>query len=135
MYTRLGFGLYLTELKQGGVPNVICGLVKRDGLDDVDLGFAFLPHFRAHGYAQEAAAAVVEHAKKTRGLERIVAITTPENHRSVKLLNKLGLRFERMVTLPGDSRALQLFATTAAGVFSLSRSCSTVERASACNCS
>ena len=115
MYARLGFGLYMTELKQGGAPIGICGLVKRDGLDDVDLGFAFLPRFREQGYAREAAAAVMEHAKKTLGLERIVAITTPENHRSVKLLETLGLRFERTVKLPGNSQALQLFATTDEG--------------------
>ena len=56
MYARLGFGLYLTELKERGVPLGICGLLKRDGLEDVDIGFAFLPRFWAKGYAYESAA-------------------------------------------------------------------------------
>src|SRR5687768_14272461 len=63
MYRRLGFGLYLTELKEGGVPIGLCGVLKRDGLDDVDIGFAFLPAYRAKGYGYEAASAVLAHAR------------------------------------------------------------------------
>jgi RimJ/RimL family protein N-acetyltransferase len=77
MYTRLGFGLYLTELKESGVPIGLCGLIKRDGLEDVDIGFAFLPKFWARGYAYESADAVMAYGKTVLGLNRIVAITSP----------------------------------------------------------
>ena len=114
MYDRLGFGLYLVELKTGRAPIGICGLLKRDPLEDVDIGFAFLPEFRARGLAYEAASATMHYAKSVLGLGRIVAITMPENHAAARLLEKLGLRFERMVRLPDDSQELQLFATPAA---------------------
>src|SRR2546430_1232042 len=77
MYERFGFGLYLTERKEDGVPIGICGLVKRESLADVDIGFAFLPKFHGRGYAHESAAAVMEYGKGALGLKRIVAITSP----------------------------------------------------------
>src|SRR4051794_18702973 len=93
-YRRFGFGLYLTELKENAVPIGICGLIKRESLKDVDLGFAFLPEFRGKGYAYEASSAVMAYAKSAFGLNRIVAITNPDNYSSIKVLEKLGLRFE-----------------------------------------
>ena len=110
MYVRLGFGLYLAELKDGSIPIGICGLIKRDSLDDVDLGFAFLPEFRANGYAYESASAAVRYGKDALGLKRIVAITTPDNHASVKLLEKLGFRFEQLLRLSDDAEELRLYA-------------------------
>ena len=109
MYNRFGFGLYLTELKDGGVPIGICGLIKRDALEDVDIGFAFLPKFWAKGYAYESASAVMTYGKDVLGLRRIVAITSPDNHASAKLLEKLGLQFERMVRLSEDAEEVRLF--------------------------
>ncbi len=111
MYDRLGFGLYLTELKQGGVPIGICGLIKRDSLEDVDIGFAFLPAFRGTGYASEAASAVMEYGKRVLGFNRIVAITSPDNHASARLLEKLGFEFERMFRLSNDAQEVRLFAS------------------------
>jgi RimJ/RimL family protein N-acetyltransferase len=111
MYSRLGFGLYLVELREEGVSIGICGLLKRDSLEDVDIGFAFLPQYWGSGYAYEAASAVMEYSRKVLGLNRIVAITSPDNDRSVKLLEKLGLRFEEMVKLSQDSEEVRLFAT------------------------
>lgn len=111
MYARYGFGLYRTELKEGAVPIGICGLIKRDGLDDVDVGFAFLPAFRDKGYAREAAAASMEYGRRVLGMGRIVAITLPDNRSSIKLLEKLGMRFERMIRLPGDTEELCLYAS------------------------
>jgi RimJ/RimL family protein N-acetyltransferase len=109
MYERLGFGLYITELKGEGTPIGICGLVKRDFLEDVDIGFAFLPEFWGQGYASEAAAAVMEHAKGALGLKRVVAITNPENHSSIRLLEKLGLKFDRMIRATADGPEIRLF--------------------------
>lgn len=110
MYKRLGFGLYLTELKQDGVPIGICGLIKRDALEDVDLGFAFLPGFRGEGYAYEAASAAMAYGKNSLGLKRIVAITSQDNDASIKLLEKLGFQFEKMVEMSKGDKALKLFA-------------------------
>jgi RimJ/RimL family protein N-acetyltransferase len=110
MYERLGFGLYLVELKATGEPIGMCGLIQRPALDDVDLGFAFLPRFRGSGYAQEAASAVMSHARQL-SMTRIVAILTDDNERSARLLDKLGFRFERIVHMPPDGEALHLYAT------------------------
>lgn len=107
-YERFGFGLYLAELKDAGSPIGICGLVKRDSLEDVDIGFAFLPGFWGHGYALESAAAVIAYAKDTLGLTRLVAVTSPDNHASIKLLEKLGLGFERLVRLSDDGPEISL---------------------------
>ena len=110
LYERLGFGLYLTELKDEGIPIGICGLIKRDALEDVDLGFAFLPQFRGEGYAYESASAVMAYGKRAFGLNRMVAITTPDNDSSARLLEKLGFNFERMVRLSEDGAEVNLFA-------------------------
>jgi RimJ/RimL family protein N-acetyltransferase len=102
-YSRLGFGLYAVELKEGGSPIGICGLVKRDFLEDVDIGFALLPAFRGKGYAREAARATMSYARNVVGLERIVAITSRDNDASARLLEEIGLRFERMIRISPDS--------------------------------
>jgi RimJ/RimL family protein N-acetyltransferase len=110
MYSHHGFGLYLTELKDGDIPIGICGLIKREALDDVDIGFALLPVFRGHGYACEAAAAVMAYGREVLGMTRIVAIVSPENGASMKLLRKLGLRFERKIRLKDDAHEIDLYA-------------------------
>ncbi|MFN8455927.1 MAG: GNAT family N-acetyltransferase [Anaerolineae bacterium] len=110
MYDRLGFGLYLVELKASGLPLGMCGLLKRDFLDDVDIGFAFRPPYWGQGYAYEAAAAVLAYGTETLGLPRLVAITSLDNHRSARLLEKLGLRFERLIRYPDGDEDIRLFA-------------------------
>jgi RimJ/RimL family protein N-acetyltransferase len=110
MYQRLGFGLFLVELKQGGIPMGLCGLIKRDALKDVDLGFAFLPAFWGQGHAYEAASAVLAYGRRALGLGRLVAITTPENESSIRVLERVGFRFEQMIKLSEDGEALKLFA-------------------------
>jgi [ribosomal protein S5]-alanine N-acetyltransferase len=109
MYARLGFGLYLVEETENGEALGMCGLVKRDSLQDVDLGFAFLSRVWGHGYAYESAAAVLSHAK-TLGLDRIVAITLPTNAPASKLLQKLGFTFERMITAKTEDLMLYSIA-------------------------
>jgi RimJ/RimL family protein N-acetyltransferase len=109
-YERFGFGLYLTVLKESGVPIGICGLVKRESLEDVDIGFAFLPQFWSKGYAFESASAVMAYGKNALGLARIVGVTSPDNYGSICVLEKLGLKFEKMVGLSADGPELKLFA-------------------------
>jgi len=109
-YERHGFGLYLTLLKDGEPPIGMCGLVKRDILPDVDVGFAFLPQYWLKGYAFESASAVVAYGKNTLGIQRILGVTTPDNTGSIRVLEKLGLRFERMVKISPDGPELKLFA-------------------------
>lgn len=111
MYSRLGFGLYLVELKEEGLPIGICGLIKRDSLEDVDIGFAFVPEYWGRGYAYESASAVMAYGRNVLGLDRIVAITSVDNDRSVRLLEKLGMRFEGLVKLSDDSKEVKLFGT------------------------
>lgn len=111
-YQRLGFGLYLVELKEGGLPIGMSGLIKRESLEDVDIGFAFLPDFWGKGYAREAASAVLALGKSAFGLCRVVAITTIDNTSSIKLLEKLSFSFERMVKLSAEEPPLKLFGIT-----------------------
>ena len=110
MYERHGVGLYLTALKEGGAPIGLCGLIKRETLEDIDIGFAFLPEFWGRGYAVEAAAAVLAHGRDDLGLRRIVAITAQDNQSSIRLLEKIGLTFERLIRLSGEGPEINLFA-------------------------
>jgi RimJ/RimL family protein N-acetyltransferase len=100
-YAQHGFGFYLVELKESGMPIGMCGLIKRDVLEDVDIGFSILERFWGKGYATEAARALMQHGLTTLGLPRIVGVTAEHNHRSATVLEKLGLRFEKTVQLPG----------------------------------
>jgi len=109
-YARFGFGLYLVQLKESGESIGMCGLIKRDSLDNVDIGYAFLPEFWSKGYAVESAQAVREYGCNVIGLKRIVAITDPVNEGSIRVLEKLGFKFEKMVRLSADDIELKLFA-------------------------
>ena len=114
-YRTNGFGLYRVQVKASGATAGLCGLVKRATLQDVDLGYALLPDFCGHGYAVEAATAVLADARARLHIDRIVAITDPRNEASVRVLEKLGFRYEKMVQLTPDSIELKLFAWTAEG--------------------
>ena len=110
-YEQNGFGLYKVELKIDATPIGICGLVKRNALPDADVGFAFLPEYWNKGYAVESAAAVMKYARETLQLGRILAITTPDNEASAKLLGKIGLRFDRKIKLSEDAVEVKLFTS------------------------
>jgi ribosomal-protein-alanine N-acetyltransferase len=112
MYERVGFGLYCVERKGGATPVGICGLIKRDTLDDVDIGFAFLPAYRGHGYAREAAQATLDYARDQLGLARVIAITSPGNDASGRLLEAIGLSFEGLRDYPGDERPIRFYGCT-----------------------
>jgi RimJ/RimL family protein N-acetyltransferase len=101
-YARHGHGLMRVLRREDGVEVGMCGILKRDSLPDPDIGFSFLPEFWSQGYALESAEAVMRHARGTLGLGRIVAITTKDNDPSIRLLGKLGFRFDRMIDIGGE---------------------------------
>lgn len=110
-YTAFGHGLYIVTLKNMAVSIGLCGIIKRDILPDADIGFALLPAYSGNGYALEAATAVLQYAKEILRLKKIMAITLESNHRSISLLSKLGLVFEKKISpAPGD-KELMLFTT------------------------
>ncbi|MCH9649451.1 MAG: GNAT family N-acetyltransferase [Deltaproteobacteria bacterium] len=109
-YAQFGLGLFLTELPESGIPIGLCGLLRRPTLDAPDIGFAFLPRFWGKGYAYEAAKAVIDWSEETHAFPLVLAITLEENRSSIRLLEKLGLRFEKPVRQPGDEEELRLYA-------------------------
>lgn len=109
-YGKNGFGLWLVELKKSGEPIGICGLIKRDVLEDVDVGFSFLERYWSRGFAFEAAAATLEYGWRVAKLRRIIAITAPHNADSIRLLEKLGLHYEKRIQLPPETVEVMLLA-------------------------
>ena len=95
-YERHGFGLLLVELKDSNIPAGMCGLLKREELPDPDIGFAFLPAYWNKGFAFEAATAVMNDARERLKLTKILAIVSPDNDSSIKLLERLGMKFQRI---------------------------------------
>ena len=112
---RHGFGLRLVELRDGRVPAGLCGLIRRDGLDDADLGFAFLPAHRGQGLAAEAAAVTLDDAWRRLGMRRVVAIVSADNAASVRLLARLGFALDGPTTVGGDRVDLYRLDAPAAG--------------------
>ena len=109
-YEKFGFGLWLVEMKDSGAALGMCGLLKREVLEDVDIGYAFLPEFWSRGYALESAAAVKSYAKEKLGLKRLVAVTNADNQSSIRLLGKIGFEYEKMVRLSEGAPEIKLFA-------------------------
>lgn len=109
-YRERGFGFWLVVSKDSGASAGMCGLVKRDGLDDVDVGYAFLPAYRGQGFAFEAAQASLAYARDRLGLKRVVAITGQDNVASARLLERLGLRFEGLKQVKPYDGPSRLFA-------------------------
>ncbi|WP_210488217.1 GNAT family N-acetyltransferase [Rufibacter aurantiacus] len=109
-YLQYGYGLSLVERKEDGQPIGMCGLVNRDGLPHPDLGFAFLPDFSGQGYAYEMASAVVKDASTRLQIPTILAITAPDNARSIRLLEKVGLKLQKTTRLPNSQEDLLLFS-------------------------
>jgi RimJ/RimL family protein N-acetyltransferase len=109
-YARYGFGLWIVERKISAGAIGISGLVKRDALPDPDIGFAFLPEFWSAGYASESVVAVKQHALVSLRLPRLLAITNNDNDRSIRIVERLGLEFVRMVRLSDDAEDVRLFA-------------------------
>ena len=109
-YEKHGFGLWLVETKESGAPIGICGLIKREVLADVDVGYALLPQFWSQGYALEPASAVLSYARERLGLKRVLAVVNADNHSSIRLLEKIGFQYEKMVKLSADAPEIKLYA-------------------------
>lgn len=117
-YGENGFGLCMVELKDE-TPIGMCGILRRDTLENPDIGFSFLPEFMGKGYAFEIANATVNYAKEHLNLKTILAITVPTNTRSRQLLEKIGLKFIKTIYTPADNEELMLFSTN--GLSALSK--------------
>src|SRR5258707_2951098 len=109
-YKTHGFGLWMVETKDAGTHIGICGLLKREVLEDVDIGYALLAELWSMGYALESASGVLAVAREKLGLNRVVAVVDPENQSSIRLLEKLGFQFEKMMRLSEDAVEIKLFA-------------------------
>ena len=112
-YASHGFGLCAVEVASSGVPIGMCGLLQRQDLAAPDLGFAFLPAYRSQGYAYEAAAAVKRYAHEVLGLDTLLAIVSPDNASSIRLLERLGFTFERVLRMAPEAKALKLYTSSA----------------------
>jgi ribosomal-protein-alanine N-acetyltransferase len=114
MYEKFGFGLWHAALRNG-VPVGMCGLLKRDILPDADVGYAFLPQFWGQGLAFEAAAATLRHGARKFGLTRVVAVVSEGNAASIRVLEKLGMSFERMFAMREDEPPVRLYGVGLSG--------------------
>ena len=105
-YALRGHGLMKVVRKADAEALGMCGLLKRDTLPDADIGFSFFPAYWSQGYAIESAAAVMRHARDVLGIGRILAITTKDNESSMRLLARLGFRFDRMIEMGAEELRL-----------------------------
>ena len=108
-YVSNGFGAYLVELKETGEPIGMCGLLKREQFDDPDVGYTFFPEFWKQGYAAEAVTAVLEESRRTLGIDRIIAIVSPHNTPSSRLLEKLGFSFKEITNFQPSGDEVLLY--------------------------
>lgn len=108
-YEKHGFGLYLVELKELQKPIGLCGIIRREELPAPDIGFALLPDFWNKGLAFEASTAVLNYAHDELKITRILAITSLDNEASIKLLQRLGLSFQRIMRLSEEREQVRLF--------------------------
>lgn len=112
-YAANGFGAYLVQLKESGEPIGMCGLLKREQFDDPDVGYTFFPEFWRQGFAAEAVAAVLEDSRRTLGIDRIIAIVSPHNAPSSRLLEKLGFSFKEITNFQPSGDEVLLYESRA----------------------
>ncbi len=110
LYVEHGYGPFRVIRRIDGASMGICGLFRRDGLDEPDIGFALLPEYCGEGFAYEASIAVLDHAREVLDLPRVTAIVSPENSASIRLLEKLGLHYDKLMRLPGDDKDVSLYS-------------------------
>lgn len=110
-YKESGYGFYKVLLKQEKNKVIgISGIVKREQLNDPDIGFGFLPKYEGKGFGYESSQAILKLARDTFKLEKISAITVAENTNSIKLIEKLGLIYQKRVKPFEEDEELLLFA-------------------------
>lgn len=109
LYGRYGYGPFRLRLRDRCVDVGICGLFRRDTLDEPDLGFAILPDYCGQGLGYESSVAVLDHVRHTLELPAVTAIVSPENEASIGLLEKLGLHYDRPIRMPGDDHDVSLY--------------------------
>jgi RimJ/RimL family protein N-acetyltransferase len=112
MQAQHGFSLCLVERGSDGAPLGMCGLIRREALPDVDIGYALMPEFHGQGYAREAAAATLAHGFGAIDLKRIVAIMDPANRASARVCEAIGMRFEGLRRVPGWNEDSAVYAIT-----------------------
>lgn len=108
-YALHGFGLWAVVRTDTGDAIGMCGLVKRDWLEDVDLGYALLAESAGRGYGREAARATLDIATTRFGLTRLAAIVSADNARSIRLLEDLGFAYARPVRTPTDEAEIPMY--------------------------
>jgi len=108
-YQKFGFGMNMVELKESGIPIGMCGLINRDELEDIDIGYAFLPEYTGKGFAKEAVLSVLQNARDQHRLRRVVAITAIDNQGSIRLLEKIGFNYDSMIRFYGEDSKLFVF--------------------------
>ncbi len=109
-YAENGFGFYAVVEKESEKAIGMCGLIKRDTLPDIDIGFAFLPNLISKGFGYEIASATLDYAFNVLKIKRIVAIVNPENEKSIGLIKKIGMQFEEMTKFGEEAKELMLFS-------------------------
>jgi RimJ/RimL family protein N-acetyltransferase len=110
-YQENGYGLFLVELKDSKIPIGMCGIINRPTLENPDIGFAFLPQYVGQGFGYEIAQSTINYAQNELRINKVLAITIPENLASIKLLTKLGLKFQKSIKFSNDSAELMLYST------------------------
>ncbi len=108
-YERHGFGLWRVELTAERTPIGICGVLKRDYLEETDIGFAYLERFQGQGFGMEGAEATMAYARDTLHLARMLAVVSPDNPGSIRILERLGMTYRRPILLPGDAAEIALY--------------------------
>lgn len=108
-YRTEGYGFWLMELRDGGLPVGLCGIIKRDYLEYPDVGYALLPEYEKKGLAAEAVSATLRHVRGNSGINVISAIVTPSNLPSIRLLERVGFTYKETIQEPAEKVALSLY--------------------------
>lgn len=108
-YAENGFGLYLVETRDQRIAIGMCGILKRPTLETPDIGFAFLPDYSGIGYAIEIATATLAYAAHVLKIPSISAITKPDNSRSIRLLEKIGMTSRGTMEFNGQDEPLRIY--------------------------
>lgn len=105
-HANFGFGMLTTRLKADNTAIGFCGAIKREYLEWPDMGYALLPEFFGKGYATEGAKVVLDHCHNQLGMDKVVAYTTLENAESMHVLEKIGLKRDKLINIPDGERML-----------------------------